>query len=52
MIISELMIGLFDPYGSNILFGLLLTIEGAFVQGIEFFMLEEYLTNSDGLVVT
>ncbi|GJX06982.1 indole-3-acetaldehyde oxidase [Tanacetum coccineum] len=26
-------------------------IEGAFVQGISFFMLEEYLTNSDGLVV-
>ncbi|XP_043716013.1 indole-3-acetaldehyde oxidase isoform X2 [Telopea speciosissima] len=27
-------------------------IEGAFVQGIGFFMLEEYLTNSDGLVVS
>ncbi|KAJ0714442.1 putative aldehyde oxidase [Helianthus annuus] len=26
-------------------------VEGAFVQGIGFFMLEEYLTNSDGLVV-
>ncbi|XP_023898071.2 abscisic-aldehyde oxidase isoform X1 [Quercus suber] len=26
-------------------------IEGAFVQGVGFFMLEEYLTNSDGLVV-
>lgn len=26
-------------------------IEGAFVQGIGFFMLEEYQTNSDGLVV-
>ncbi|KAG8388873.1 hypothetical protein BUALT_Bualt02G0170300 [Buddleja alternifolia] len=26
-------------------------IEGAFVQGIGFFMLEEYLSNSDGLVV-
>ncbi|KAK9072796.1 hypothetical protein SSX86_009231 [Deinandra increscens subsp. villosa] len=26
-------------------------IEGAFVQGIGFFMLEEYLTNSEGLVV-
>ncbi|XP_059429456.1 indole-3-acetaldehyde oxidase-like isoform X1 [Corylus avellana] len=26
-------------------------IEGAFVQGIGFFMLEEYLTNSNGLVV-
>nr|XP_043629363.1 indole-3-acetaldehyde oxidase-like [Erigeron canadensis] len=26
-------------------------IEGSFVQGIGFFMLEEYLTNSDGLVV-
>ncbi|KAL2536001.1 indole-3-acetaldehyde oxidase [Forsythia ovata] len=26
-------------------------IEGAFVQGIGFFMLEEYLTNADGLVV-
>ncbi|KAJ0616360.1 putative aldehyde oxidase [Helianthus annuus] len=26
-------------------------IEGAFVQGIGFFMLEEYLTNSDGMVV-
>ncbi|KAI3791881.1 hypothetical protein L2E82_05745 [Cichorium intybus] len=26
-------------------------IEGAFVQGIGFFMLEEYLTNSDGLVI-
>ncbi|KAK6163985.1 hypothetical protein DH2020_000849 [Rehmannia glutinosa] len=26
-------------------------IEGAFVQGLGFFMLEEYLTNSDGLVV-
>ncbi|CAK9155718.1 unnamed protein product [Ilex paraguariensis] len=25
-------------------------IEGAFVQGLGFFMLEEYLTNSDGLV--
>ncbi|VVB16926.1 unnamed protein product [Arabis nemorensis] len=27
-------------------------IEGAFVQGLGFFMLEEYLMNSDGLVVT
>ncbi|KAJ9676130.1 hypothetical protein PVL29_024905 [Vitis rotundifolia] len=27
-------------------------IEGAFVQGIGFFMLKEYTTNSDGLVVT
>lgn len=27
-----------------------LQIEGAFVQGIGFFMLEEYTTNSDGLV--
>nr|GLL32431.1 abscisic-aldehyde oxidase-like [Ipomoea trifida] len=27
-------------------------IEGAFVQGIGFFMLEEYLTNEDGLVVS
>ncbi|KAK4380360.1 hypothetical protein RND71_002222 [Anisodus tanguticus] len=27
-------------------------IEGAFVQGIGFFMLEEYLTNADGLVVS
>ncbi|KAL2945567.1 Benzaldehyde dehydrogenase (NAD(+)) [Bienertia sinuspersici] len=27
-------------------------IEGAFVQGIGFFMLEEYLSNPDGLVVT
>ncbi|KAK9175347.1 hypothetical protein WN944_027353 [Citrus x changshan-huyou] len=27
-------------------------IEGAFVQGIGFFMLEEYPTNSDGLVVS
>ncbi|KAK6164018.1 hypothetical protein DH2020_000882 [Rehmannia glutinosa] len=27
-------------------------IEGAFVQGLGFFMLEEYLTNYDGLVVT
>ncbi|KAL3653264.1 aryl-alcohol oxidase 3 [Castilleja foliolosa] len=26
-------------------------IEGAFVQGLGFFMLEEYLSNSDGLVV-
>ncbi|KAJ0714441.1 putative aldehyde oxidase [Helianthus annuus] len=26
-------------------------VEGAFVQGVGFFMLEEYLTNSDGLVV-
>ncbi|KDP42926.1 hypothetical protein JCGZ_23868 [Jatropha curcas] len=26
-------------------------IEGAFVQGIGFFMLEEYTTNSDGLVI-
>ncbi|KAK9734655.1 hypothetical protein RND81_04G155000 [Saponaria officinalis] len=26
-------------------------IEGAFVQGIGFFMLEEYLTNSEGLVI-
>ena len=32
--------------------GCFLQIEGAFVQGIGFFMLEEYLTNSDGLVVT
>ena len=28
-----------------------LQIEGAFVQGIGFFMLEEYLTNSDGLLI-
>ncbi|XVF05024.1 hypothetical protein REPUB_Repub05bG0135600 [Reevesia pubescens] len=27
-------------------------IEGAYVQGIGFFMLEEYTTNSDGLVIT
>ncbi|KAB2615213.1 abscisic-aldehyde oxidase [Pyrus ussuriensis x Pyrus communis] len=27
-------------------------IEGAFVQGIGFFMLEEYLENSDGLVIS
>ncbi|XP_058105792.1 indole-3-acetaldehyde oxidase-like isoform X2 [Magnolia sinica] len=27
-------------------------IEGSFVQGVGFFMLEEYLTNSDGLVVS
>ncbi|KAL5575105.1 hypothetical protein UlMin_016804 [Ulmus minor] len=27
-------------------------IEGAFVQGIGFFMLEEYLLNSDGLVIS
>ncbi|XP_060170006.1 aldehyde oxidase 4-like isoform X2 [Lycium barbarum] len=27
-------------------------IEGAFVQGIGYFMLEEYLTNEDGLMVT
>lgn len=27
-------------------------IEGAFVQGLGFFMLEEFLMNSDGLVVT
>ncbi|CAI9781360.1 unnamed protein product [Fraxinus pennsylvanica] len=27
-------------------------IEGAFIQGVGFFMLEEYLTNADGLVVT
>ncbi|VFR02987.1 unnamed protein product [Cuscuta campestris] len=27
-------------------------IEGAFVQGVGFFMLEEYLTNKDGLVVS
>ena len=27
-------------------------IEGAFVQGIGFFMLEEYLTDSKGLVVS
>nr|DAD29083.1 TPA_asm: hypothetical protein HUJ06_030551 [Nelumbo nucifera] len=27
-------------------------IEGAFVQGIGFFMLEEYLSNSDGLVIS
>ena len=32
--------------------GCFLQIEGAFVQGIGFFMLEEYLTNLDGLVVT
>ena len=29
----------------------LLQIEGAYVQGIGFFMLEEYPTNSDGLVI-
>lgn len=29
----------------------LFQIEGAFVQGLGFFMLEEYLTNSEGLVV-
>lgn len=29
----------------------MLQIEGAFVQGIGFFMLEEYLTDPDGLVV-
>ncbi|RZC94031.1 hypothetical protein C5167_016725 [Papaver somniferum] len=27
-------------------------IEGAFVQGVGFFMMEEYLTNSEGLVVS
>ncbi|KAI3871369.1 hypothetical protein MKW92_031472 [Papaver armeniacum] len=27
-------------------------VEGAFVQGVGFFMLEEYLTNSEGLVVS
>ena len=27
-------------------------IEGAFVQGIGFYMSEEYLTNPDGLVIT
>ncbi|KAJ0241639.1 Indole-3-acetaldehyde oxidase [Hirschfeldia incana] len=27
-------------------------IEGAFVQGLGFFMLEEYITNSEGLLVT
>lgn len=27
-------------------------IEGAYVQGIGFFMLEEYTKNSDGLVIT
>lgn len=26
-------------------------IEGAFVQGVGFFMLEEYATNPDGLVI-
>ena len=31
---------------------LFLQIEGAFVQGLGFFMLEEYLMNSDGLIVT
>lgn len=30
----------------------ILQIEGAFVQGIGFFMFEEYPTNSDGLVVS
>lgn len=30
----------------------ILQIEGAFVQGIGFFMLEEYLSNSEGLVVS
>lgn len=30
----------------------LLQIEGAFVQGIGFFMLEEYLTDHDGMVVS
>ncbi|KAF3680585.1 hypothetical protein FXO38_02229 [Capsicum annuum] len=30
----------------------LLVIGGAFVQGIGYFMLEEYLTNEDGLMVT
>lgn len=29
----------------------LIQVEGAFVQGIGFFMSEEYLTNLDGLVV-
>ncbi|WZZ31169.1 hypothetical protein YC2023_014570 [Brassica napus] len=29
-----------------------MSIEGAFVQGLGFFMLEEYLMNSDGLIVT
>lgn len=29
-----------------------LQIEGAFVQGIGFFMLEEYMTNCEGLVVS
>lgn len=37
----------------NSFFGwLLLQIEGAYAQGIGFFMLEEYTTNSDGLVIT
>lgn len=27
-------------------------IEGAFVQGVGFYMSEEYLTNPDGLVIT
>lgn len=31
---------------------LIMQIEGAFVQGIGFFMLEENLINSDGLVVS
>lgn len=30
----------------------MLQIEGAFVQGIGFFMLEEYLTDSKGLIIS
>jgi abscisic-aldehyde oxidase len=29
-----------------------LQVEGAFVQGIGYFMSEEYMTNSDGLVIS
>jgi hypothetical protein len=35
-----------------ILCSLLFQVEGAFVQGIGYFMNEEYVTNSDGLLVS
>lgn len=34
------------------LFIVIFQVEGAFVQGIGYFMTEEYVTNSDGLVIS
>lgn len=42
-----------SPFPYKLWFGsCFLQIEGAFVQGLGYFMLEEYLTNSDGLMVS